>query len=167
MPYVLEVVMRTVYLSLGANIGNRRLNIEKALQQLAQHPQIKMKTISRIIETEPYGVHTQPCFINCTLKVTTGLSAIQLLKECQSIEASLGRKRDMRWGPRTIDIDILFYDDQIIETEELLIPHPGIRDRVYLLSSLNELCPDFFHPLLHRTIRDLLRIKTESLFFRL
>lgn len=151
--------MRTVYLSLGANIGNRRLNIEKALQQLAEHPHLRLHCISSKKETEPYGLSRQPGFINCTVRLSTDLSPWDLLRVCQSIENSLGRQRNLRWGPRSIDIDILFYDDLIIESEELIIPHPGTVSRTYLLNSLNELCPDLFHPLLHRTIQDLLKIR--------
>ena len=146
-----------VYLSLGSNLGDRVNLIEQALSQLASYTEISILEISSFIETEPFGFHRQPYFINCTAKIETDLDANKLLIICQSIEAALGRKRELKWGPRTIDIDILFYGEDIIENENLLIPHPGIKNRKYLLQSLQELCPDFIHPLLNRTIRDLYR----------
>ena len=149
-----------VYLSLGSNLGDRSKAIESALNILAEHLRIQLVSVSRIQETLPYGYHLQPLFLNCAAYIKTDKSADNLLKTIHSIEDSLGRTRKIRWGPRTIDIDILFYGNRIIETENLLVPHPGIRNRLFVLESLMELCPDLIHPLLKRTIKDIYYLKT-------
>jgi len=152
-----------VYLSFGSNMGNRRKSIQDAIFLLGEHTGIEIEAISNIIETLPYGFYNQANFLNCTLRLNTEISAYRLLGITQTVENKLGRERNFKWGPRNIDIDILLYGDNIIETEDLLIPHPAIRQRTYLLQSLQELCPDLIHPLYKRTIEDLLQIITYRL----
>lgn len=150
-----------VYLSLGSNLGDRYGTIESALSMLSELPKVSFISRSSITETVPFGYSNQPNFLNCTVCIETDIPAHDLLELCLNIEQKLGRKRELRWGPRTIDIDILFYGNKIIESQRLLIPHPGIRHRKYLLKSLKELCPDYIHPLLKRSVSELLSILDE------
>ena len=142
------------YLGLGSNLGNRKEFILKALSELS----LKMKILqqSEIIETKPLGNRKQPDFLNCILKTTTDLDPIELLQICLEIEKKLGRKRTQKWASRTIDIDILFYGDEIIQSDELTIPHPEIQNRKFVLNSLNEICPDFVHPIINKKISQII-----------
>lgn len=138
------------YLGLGSNLGNRHEYILKALSELS----LKVKIIknSEIIETKPYGNLNQPDFLNRVSKIETELKPVKLLKICTEIEKKLGRKRTQKWAARTIDIDILFYGNEIFQSDELTIPHPEIQKRRFVLKSLNEICPDLVHPVLNKKI---------------
>ena len=142
------------YLGLGSNLGNREEFILKALYDLS----LKVKIIenSEIIETKPYGNMNQPDFLNCVTKIETELKPDELLKICTEIENKLGRKRTQKWAARTIDIDILFYGNKVFQSDELTIPHPEIQKRKFVLKSLNEICPDFVHPVLNKKISQIL-----------
>jgi 2-amino-4-hydroxy-6-hydroxymethyldihydropteridine diphosphokinase len=143
------------YLGLGSNLGDRKDYINRAITRFAAIDSIKLLKCSSIIETEPFGRQDQPEFLNCVLKISTSLSPEELLKICQETEISLGRIHRELWGPRTIDIDILFYGKRIVDLPHLVIPHPGITVRKFILTSLMELCPDFIHPITHRSIRQM------------
>ncbi len=143
------------YLGLGSNLGDRKGYIDRAISRLAANPNISMLKSSSIIETSAFGKIDQPDFLNCVIKIDTALLPDELLQLCLKIEKSLGRIRTEVWGPRTIDIDILFYGNIIIDTVDLQIPHPGIRKRKFVLKSLLELCPEHLHPGSKRTIREL------------
>jgi 2-amino-4-hydroxy-6-hydroxymethyldihydropteridine diphosphokinase len=143
------------YLGLGSNLGDRKDYINKAVSRLVSYPEIVLLKTSSIIETEPYGKTDQPFFLNCVMKIDTTLSAQKLLRLCLKTETNLGRIRNEKWGPRTIDIDILFYGTEIIEENDLIIPHPGIQERKFVLASLAELCPDLVHPVLNKRIKEL------------
>ena len=143
------------YLGLGANLGNREENIKNAISKLSSHPEILIKNRSSMIKTKPYGNIDQPDFINSVIEIDTDLPAETLLSKCLTVENELGRKRNEKWGPRTIDIDILFYNDQIINSQKLTIPHPDLHHRKFVLNSLNEICPDFIHPVLDKSIKEL------------
>lgn len=142
------------YLGLGSNLGNREVFISKALSDLS----LKVKIIknSEIIETKPYGNVNQPDFLNCVTEIETELNPLELLKICTEIEKKLGRKRSQKWASRTIDIDILFYGNETFQSDELTIPHPEIQKRKFVLKSLNEICPDFVHPILNKKISQIL-----------
>ena len=142
------------FLGLGSNIGERENYLESAKEYLKNHPQIQLIRSSSTITTKPYGVTDQPDFLNCVIEISTKLPAQDLLAFCLETEAKLGRVRTLRWGPRTIDIDIILGED-IINAENLTIPHPEMHKREFVLRSLVELCPDCIHPILNKTINEL------------
>jgi 2-amino-4-hydroxy-6-hydroxymethyldihydropteridine diphosphokinase len=127
-----------IYLSLGSNIGDRKSNIEKAIDSLSEAG-IKVLQVSSFYETEPVGVIDQPIFLNVVLAIATALQPTDLLAICLKVEKMLGRVRKKRWGPRVIDIDILVYHQQEIKTEELCIPHPRLHERRFVLVPLCEI----------------------------
>ena len=143
------------YLGLGSNLGDKLQFITKAIDQISKLENVEIKRTSSMIETKPYGKTDQPDFINCVIELDTDLLPEELLKKCLYIENQLGRIRNEKWGPRTIDIDMLFYEDEIIDTELLVLPHPQLHKREFVLISLNELCPDIVHPKLNKKIRDI------------
>ncbi|ADQ03757.1 2-amino-4-hydroxy-6-hydroxymethyldihydropteridine pyrophosphokinase [Caldicellulosiruptor owensensis OL] len=142
-----------VFLGLGSNLGDRDENIKKAIEHLKD--KVRIEKLSSIIETEPYGFVDQPKFLNCVLKGTTLLSPFELLEFVLEIENKMGRKRLFKWGPRNIDIDILFYDDWVIDTEKLKIPHPELHKRLFVLEPLCEIEKDFVHPVLKKNVYEL------------
>ena len=143
------------YLGLGSNLGNREENIKNAISRLSSDPEILIKTRSSMIETKPYGNIDQPDFINSVIEIDTDITAENLLSKCLTLENELGRKRNEKWEPRTIDIDILFYGKTIVNLEQLTIPHPDLHNRKFVLYSLNEICPDFIHPVLNKSIKEI------------
>lgn len=148
--------MHKVYLGIGSNLGDRRLNIDKAISKLSASKDIKVKKVSSIYETEPVGGPVgQGKYLNGAVEIETTLKPIDLLKVCKDIEAKLGRVNLVKDAPRPIDLDILFYDDLIFESAELKIPHPRMNERLFVLNGLMELAPDKIHPLLKKKISDL------------
>ena len=147
--------MATIYLSLGSNLGNRARRIYAALCRLRS--QVRLDQISSLYETEPVGLTDQPWFLNLVCSGETALSAEALLGFVKGIEREMGRKNGVRFGPRPIDIDILFYDDLVIHTERLEIPHPRLHERGFVLIPLRELAPDLVHPVLKSSMEELLR----------
>jgi|TARA_B110000285_G_C15127597_1_gene621303 dihydroneopterin aldolase / 2-amino-4-hydroxy-6-hydroxymethyldihydropteridine diphosphokinase len=146
-----------VTLGLGSNLGDKKENIENAIKEIAATiGDIAIK--SSQIETAPWGNISQENFINCCLTVNTYLTPTECLKTCLNIEANLGRARDnqVHWGPRIIDIDILFYNELILNSDQLIIPHPFLHERDFVLQSLKEICPDKVHPIINKTISELL-----------
>lgn len=131
--------MIVCYLGLGSNLGNRRKNIKKALGYLAKARGIKIEKTSRIYETEPVGGPPQGKFLNAAVRIKTSLSPHLLLKSIKKIENNLGRKKSVRWAPREIDLDILFYGDKIVKQKNLVIPHPRIFEREFVLKPLREI----------------------------
>jgi len=127
------------YISLGTNIGDREAYLKNAIQELEQHSDIHVEQISSIYETDPVGYLDQDPFLNLVLKISTNLTPLQLLEVTQGIEQFLGRKRKLRWGPRTIDLDILLYNQENIEVEHLRIPHPRMFERSFVLIPLKEI----------------------------
>ena len=134
--------MNRAYLSIGTNLGNRKNNIETAITLLKALPDTSVVKVSKIYETEPWGYTNQDKFLNVCVLIETGLNPKELLYKCQDIENELKRVRDVRWGPRTIDVDILLYDDIISEDESLIIPHPRIHERAFVLIPLRDLDKD-------------------------
>ncbi|TDX48801.1 2-amino-4-hydroxy-6-hydroxymethyldihydropteridine diphosphokinase [Orenia marismortui] len=127
------------YLGLGTNVGDREDNLRQAISLIKDFPQTKVLLLSKIYETEPWGYTEQDNFLNMCLKLETTLSPYQLLAECQAVEKELKRKRKVRWGPRTIDVDILLYDNLNLSEEDLTIPHPRIAERNFVLIPLRDL----------------------------
>ena len=153
--------MATVYLGLGSNIGDTEENLREAVESLGKLGTIS--AVSSLYRTEPVGFVNQPWFINQVVALTTLLSPEQLLKQTQKIENNLGRTREIHWGPRTIDIDILLYDNVVTETPSLAIPHPRMDERRFALAPLVEITPTLKHPLLGKTMTKLLQeLKDES-----
>lgn len=133
--------MNESYLSLGSNIGDRLDMLKQAVRLLAEHAAIEVAAISSLYETDPVGFTEQAAFLNMVVYVRTELSAHGLLEVCQEIEQKLQRKRLVRWGPRTIDLDILLYNQDDVKTERLVIPHPHMHERAFVLVPLIELNP--------------------------
>ncbi len=131
--------MVVCYLGVGSNLGNRRKNIKKALEYLAKTRGIKIEKTSRIYETEPVGGPAQDKFLNAAIKIKTSLTSCLLLKNIKKIEKDLGRKSTVRFGPREIDLDILLYGNKIIKRRGLVIPHPRMFEREFVLKPLREI----------------------------
>jgi len=142
------------YIGIGSNLGNREENCEKAISLLCENG-IKILKRSSMIETKPWGIKEQPQFINMALEIETEKTPEELLCIFKKIEATLGRNEDIRWGPRIIDLDILFYNELIIKTPELEIPHPLLPQRDFVLKSLAEIAPHKVHPVLKKTLKEL------------
>lgn len=154
--------MGKVYLLLGGNLGDRKMLIAHAEDELRkQIGDIVLK--SALYETKAWGREQQPNFLNKALVINTKLNAFEILKIIQNIEIKLGRKRLEHWGTRTMDIDILFFEQEIIDTEDLKIPHPLINMRKFVLSPLLEIIPDFIHPGSKKTIKELYLICEDKL----
>lgn len=147
--------MVQAYLGLGSNIGDREQQLLKAIDLIGHIKGIKVTKQSPIYETAPVGYTDQPNFLNLCLEVETALSPQQLLKHCLDIEQQLHRVREIRWGPRTLDIDILLYGDNIIETDNLSVPHPRMQERAFVLIPLNDIASDKKDPRLNQKIHDL------------
>jgi len=143
------------YLGIGSNLGDKLEFITKAINSISKLKNVEITKTSSMIATKPYGKTDQPDFLNCVIELDTDLLPEELLKKCLDIENQLGRIRDEKWGPRTIDIDLLFYEDKIINNELLVLPHPELHKRSFVLTSLKELCPDLIHPVLNRKIKDI------------
>ena len=146
-----------VYLSLGSNLGDRQNILDEAVAQLAKNKAIKVLKVSSPYENPPYGGVAQYPFINTAVKISTYLSPDSLLEYIHSIEANAHRSRDVRWGDRTLDIDIIFYGDEIINTDNLTIPHADYHNRDFVLVPLNEIAPSFICPIERKRISELLK----------
>ena len=132
----------SVYLALGSNLGDRLEHLRRAVAALDAEPEIRVTRSSRVWETDPIGGPDQGAFLNAVIELETQLDPLDLLAVDRRIEAELGRTREIRWGPRTIDIDILLIDDQVIDGDTLTVPHPRMRQRAFVLMPLLELLPD-------------------------
>ncbi len=157
--------MKTAYLLLGSNEGNRTEWLKRAIALIDEGCGAIMKQ-SAVYETAAWGITAQPDFLNMVVEVETDLAPADLLACVLHVENQLGRKRDVKWGPRTIDIDILLYGSEIIDQPELKVPHPYLQERRFTLAPLAELAPDYIHPVLHQTINELLAVCPDELEVR-
>ena len=141
----------TSYLSLGSNAGDRTKTVERAADELDNLGGIQVCRLSGLYRTEPVGMESEAWFINCAAQITTTLSPIELLDRLEELESSMGRKNKGYCKDRTLDIDILLYDDMIVSFPRLVIPHPEMANRRFVLEPLREIAPDIIHPLLRKT----------------
>lgn len=145
-----------VYLSIGSNIGDKKKNIELAIEKLTSIKEIKINKVSTIIETDPWGYENQDSFLNAAIEIKTILSPKELMEVLLNIELEMKRERIIKWGPRIIDLDILIFDDIISEDEFIVIPHPRMEEREFVLKPLSEIAPFIIHPILKKRIIKLL-----------
>lgn len=147
--------MSTAYIGIGSNLGSREENCERAIRLLSENG-ITVTKRSSIIETRPWGVTDQPEFVNMAVEIETSLKPEELLHILKKIEIETGRQPALRWGPRLIDLDILLYEDMVMKTTDLEVPHPHLAEREFALKPLAEIAPDKEHPVLKKSIRELL-----------
>jgi 2-amino-4-hydroxy-6-hydroxymethyldihydropteridine diphosphokinase len=150
------------FIGIGSNIGDKSHNCEKAISEILKVDCNKLLAKSSLFKTQPLGYTSQDWFVNGVIKIETDLEAPELLRTLKTIESQVGRTETFRWGPRTIDLDILFFDDLEIHTEDLQIPHPLIRERQFVLIPLLEIDRDLIHPVLKKTIQELLNNSVED-----
>lgn len=150
-------VKTDAYIALGSNLGDRELNLLRAVAEIGKLADSTVTGLSPFYETSPMGVTDQPVFFNAVLRLSTRLTPLELLHRLQRIENNVfARTRTVRWGPRTMDLDLLLYGDQTIGTDELTIPHPRLAERRFVLEPLCMLAPDLIHPVLGRSVFELL-----------
>ncbi len=147
--------MKTVYIALGTNLGNRLANLREAIDFFS--PELRVTRESTIYETPPWGYIEQPAFLNMVIEAETKLAPRALLSYLKDKEKNLGRVKNFRNGPRLIDLDILFYDNLILDEKKLTIPHPRLHERAFVLVPLAEIAPEFMHPLFGEKINVLLQ----------
>lgn len=146
--------METAYISIGSNLGDREKYSRQAIEGISEFA--KVTAVSAFYETEPVGFEDQPQFINSVAEIETELSPHGLLEKLRSVENKLGRVRETKWGPRTIDLDIIFYGNEVLNDPDLTIPHPEAHKRRFVLEPLEEIAPTFEHPVLKQSITELL-----------
>ncbi|KMY46137.1 2-amino-4-hydroxy-6-hydroxymethyldihydropteridine pyrophosphokinase [Bacillus sp. FJAT-27916] len=148
--------MNSAYIGLGTNLGDRESYLMNAIEELSSHPSNRITAVSSIYETNPWGYEEQGKFLNMVICLQTELSPQDLLACCMYVEKKLGRKREIRWGPRTIDLDILLYNQENIVTENLIIPHPRIMERAFVAIPLVELDKDITLPNMDKPVREVM-----------
>lgn len=144
------------YIGIGSNLGDRLKNLKKALKSIGNSGTMTIEKESSVYETEPVGLETCDWFLNMVIQIKTHLSPLELLDTLLEIEKKMGREKRIRWGPRKIDLDILIYEDKIIQNEKLTIPHPQMHKRRFVLIPLVEIAKEKVHPLLKKTVGELL-----------
>ena len=148
--------MHAAYIGFGSNIGDRLKHIQNAIHILSKMEEITLQKISSIYKTDPVGYEAQAQFLNGAAAIQTSLSPLSLLHTLKNIETTVGRQHRIRWGPREIDLDILIYGDLCLQTEKLVVPHPEMHLRRFVLAPLAEIAPDVVHPVFQKTIQTLL-----------
>lgn len=157
--------MNHILLSLGSNVGDREANLKRA-QELLGEEGVVIEQLSPIYETEPYGVAEQGYFLNQVVQVKTEKTPEELLETCLAVENTMGRVRNVKNGPRLIDVDVVFYRDEVLNTSRLTLPHPGVPERRFILQPLSDLVPGQAHPVLKKTVQQLLDECTDHLIVR-
>jgi 2-amino-4-hydroxy-6-hydroxymethyldihydropteridine diphosphokinase len=150
------------YIGIGSNLGDKVDQCGKAISEILKADHNKLLAKSSFFKTQPIGYTSPDWFVNGVIKIETDLEPIDLLKALKTIESKLGRSETFRWGPRSIDLDILFFDEKEIQTEELQIPHPLIHERQFVLIPLVEIDPGLIHPVFRKTVRELSQILKEN-----
>jgi 2-amino-4-hydroxy-6-hydroxymethyldihydropteridine diphosphokinase len=154
---MIDIVYHTAYIALGSNLGDRVQTITRALALLRRHPDVRVVKVSRLSETEPVGgPPDQPKFFNGVAQLHTTLLPDELLQLMQDTESQLGRTRRERWGPRTIDLDLLLYGNRVINEPHLQVPHPLMHQRRFVMAPLAQIAPEAVHPILKQTARQIL-----------
>lgn len=148
--------MNGIFVGLGSNLGDRERWIRRALAQLDRIPNTSLRRVSSLYDTDPVGVVGQPEFLNAVAELESELTAREILWNLLLVEARMGRRRSHRWAPRTMDLDLLLYGSERIREPDLVVPHPELHRRAFVLVPLSELAPDLVHPVLQRSIRELL-----------
>ena len=151
-----------VFISIGSNLGDRVANCREAVRRLAGYDGLRVVKTSSLYETEPWGVTDQGPFINAAVEIDTGLAPDALIDLLKGVEAGMGRTEGRRWGPRLIDLDIIFYGDRVVDEASLKVPHPSADERAFVLVPLNEIAPGFTHPASGRKVSELLRVLPDS-----
>lgn len=144
---------RAVFIGIGANLGPVRENFARALRSIEKHARVV--AVSSLYESDPVGPQDQPKFTNAVIKIETELSPFDLLDHLKAVEREIGRKKTKRWGPRVMDLDIIFYEDLVISTDSLVVPHPRAHERRFVLEPLLEIDPDARHPSKNMAVRDI------------
>ena len=150
------------YIAIGSNIGNPRYNCIEAIREMSKNDSMKIISKSSFYQTSPISPIKQEWFINSVIKINTSLTPIKLLTNLLNIESTMGRVRKEKWGPRLIDLDLLFYDNQILNEENIIIPHPEISKRNFVLIPLCEIAENLNHPTLKKNIKTLLQESTDN-----
>jgi 2-amino-4-hydroxy-6-hydroxymethyldihydropteridine diphosphokinase len=146
--------MAIIYIGIGSNLGDKEGNCKTAIERLSENG-ITVKKTSSPYRTKPWGVEDQPDFVNMAVKAETNVNPSELLTILKTIEKEMGRQDGVRWGPRLIDLDLLFYDDLVFSCDELAIPHPLLHEREFVLLPMTEIAAEFVHPVLKATIKQL------------
>lgn len=150
-----------VFVAFGSNMGEKERYIDQGIRELGENRDIRVIKVSDLLRTKPYGGVEQDDFLNGVAEIDTLLTPGELLRTLHEIEAKAGRERTLRWGPRTLDLDIIFYDKLVYEDEELIIPHVDMQNRDFVLKPMAELQPNFRHPILQKTMQELLNVLNE------
>jgi len=155
-------MMNTAYLSLGSNIGNRLEYLQQAVRLLQQLESVDVRQVSSVYETDPVGYEDQAAFLNMVVEIDTTWNPHEVLRKCNEIEVQLGRTREIHWGPRTVDLDILLYNEENMKTEDLIIPHPRMMERGFVLIPLVELQADLVDPQSKQLILEVAQVQKEG-----
>lgn len=153
--------MNNVFLIIGGNLGNKEKNLSTVRELIEQQVGV-IKKLSSVYETEPWGVEAQPVYYNQVIELLTEMSAERMMQRLLSIEKEMGRVRENKYDARIIDIDILFFNNEVYQTQELTIPHARLHERRFVLEPLNEIAPEFIHPVLQKTIATLLNETSDN-----
>ncbi len=159
--------MQKIYLGLGSNRGDRLAFIESAIDYISRIDLTSLLRVSSVYETEPWGIRDQNFFLNCVTEITTGLDAHVLSGKLKDVEKLIGRTNSSKWHEREIDIDLLFYGDMIVNSNDLRVPHAEVENRKFVLVPLNEIVPELVHPVSGKTIAKLLEVSTDDLEVKL
>jgi len=153
----LTVAPHLATVGIGSNIGDREATVSRAAKILSEEPGNRAKAVSYLYETEPLGPRDQPWFVNCVIQVETRREIKTFFHFLQETESLFGRQRHEPWGPRTLDLDLLFFNDAVFSDSELTVPHPGVAQRRFVLEPLCEIAPDLMHPTLKQPVQELLK----------